>query len=65
MLPGPPPQGTNRGRELESWMRHIVERTTPEELVQILDVVIVRHGWPRFASKTLMRAVVRELSAKG
>ena len=35
------------------------------DLVRALDIVIARHGWPHFANKTLLRAVVRELSAKG
>ena len=32
------------------------------DLVRALDVVIARSGWPHFASKMLLRAVVRELS---
>ena len=36
-----------------------------KELEGALDIVIARHGWPHFASKKLLRAVVRELSAKG
>ncbi len=36
-----------------------------KELEGVLDIVIARHGWPYFASKLLLRAVVRELSAKG
>ncbi len=37
-------------------------RIPRKDLVAALDTVIARHGWPHFASRTLLRAVVRELS---
>ncbi len=39
-----------------------VDRTTPEELVQLVDVAITRHVWPALACRTLLRTMVRELS---
>ena len=58
-LPEPLP---GRGREFVDLLIECVECSTRKELEQAADLILVRHGWPHFAARTMLRAMRRELS---
>ena len=62
-LPAPPTEGTDKAHELARGMRYVVERTTPAQLMQLVDLALIRHSYGAFATRAMLRTLVREVSA--